>query len=75
MLVLCFSKDSFDVDFGIRDALSSYDGLEDLVSLSLTLIKNDSWAIDQIDTLSHGNVLPHFGLTWNRSNLTHLLSL
>jgi len=34
---------------------------------------DDSRAIDQEDTPEQGDVLPHFGLAWNRSDFAHSL--
>lgn len=50
---------------GLRDFFGSDDTLQDLLCLSLVLIVHDTWAIDQVDALGQGDILPDLGLSRN----------
>ena len=60
-----FIKDGLDVGLWIWDPLSADHSLEHLISVGLTLVIDNTWAIDQINALRKRNILPHFGLTRN----------
>jgi hypothetical protein len=61
-------EDGLDVALGVRDFLGTHHSLEDFVSIRLAHIIDDSWAVDEVDALGQGDVLPHFGLAWNGRN-------
>lgn len=66
-------KNGLDVVLGVWQSLGTHHSLEDLVDICFTLIVDNTWAIDQINALCEGDVLPHLGLTWDRGHLTALL--
>jgi hypothetical protein len=74
VLTLGLIYDGVNIDFGVGDSFGADDGLEDLVSLTFTLIIHNTWAINQIYALSQRDVLPDFGLSWNGGDLAHGLA-
>jgi hypothetical protein len=75
MFALSFIQDCVDVCFRVRNSLGSDDGFKHLISLALALIVDDTWAINQVNTLGERNILPDFGLSWDGSNFTYSFSL
>lgn len=51
----------------VWEFLNSDDTLENFLSLGLALVMDDSWAIDQVDSLGHSKILPTPRLSWNWS--------
>ena len=66
-------QNGLDVRLRIRQTLSSHHSLEDLICVSLTLVIDNSWAIDQIDALCKGDILPDFSLTRDGRNFAAIL--
>ena len=66
-------QNRLNVRLRIRQTLSPHHSLENLICVSLTLVIDNTWAIDQIDALSEGDILPDFGLAGNRRNFAAIL--
>ena len=73
LFVLDFVDNGLDVVFGVGDALSPDNTLENLIGLSLVNIVHNSRAINQVDSLSHLDVLPDLSLTGNGGHLATCL--
>ena len=63
-------KNWLDVRLGVWDTFSTDHSLENLVCVSLSLVVNDSWAVNQVNSLSECDILPHLCLTGDWSDLT-----
>ena len=66
-------QNGLDVRLGIRQTLSSHHSLEDFICVSLTLVIDNSWAIDEIDALCKGDILPDFSLSRDGRNFAAIL--
>jgi hypothetical protein len=64
-------KNCIYVGFRVGDSLGTDNRFKDLVGFCLALIINDTWAIDQINTLCQRDVLPDFGLSGDGGHLTN----
>ena len=68
-----FVENRLDVRLGIWQTFSPDHSFEDLICVGLSLIIDDTWAIDQINSFGERDVLPDFGFTWNRCNFAAIL--
>jgi len=66
-------EDGLNVKLGVWEALRTNHSLENFISVSLTLIIDNTWAINEVDALGKGDVLPDLGLTWDWSDLAACL--
>ena len=60
-----FIQDGLDVRLWIWDPLSADHSLQHLISVGLTLVIDNTWAINKINALGERDVLPDFGLARN----------
>jgi hypothetical protein len=72
-LLVCSIQDALNMDFWFLDLLSSHYSLQYNISLCIIRVVDDSRAVDEVDSLGHSDVLPHFGLSRHRGYFTDLL--
>lgn len=74
VLWLGLCEDSWDILFWVLDVLDTDDTLEENVLWSIGGgWWDDTRAIDEVDALHEGDVLPDLGLSWNWSDCAYLL--
>jgi hypothetical protein len=68
------TKNSWNILFRVLNILNPANATKKNVLLGVILVwRNDSRAIDEVDPLHQGDVLPHLGLTRDRSHSADLL--
>ena len=69
MLLVNLVQNGLDVVLGIWESFGSHHSLEDFISVSLTLIIDDTWTVNQVDALGERDVLPVLSFTWDGCDL------
>lgn len=68
------AQDSRNVLLGVLDVLHTADTAQENILLSVILVGRDNTrAVNEVDSLHQSDILPHFGLTRDRSDRANLL--